>query len=128
MDKGNDPGAWFTAKIQSMTRKNFTSLRNAMKDGEETTQTFIATRGTPGTGKQGRIDTGKMLDSVGSDAKLMNEENAEGRFGWLDKKPFYAEYQEAGTQYIAPMYALSDAAEIVRDELIRDLNKNMKDA
>lgn len=121
-------GGWFEAKVESITRKNFQSLRNAMKDGQEITQTFIATRGTPGTGKQGRVDTGKMLDSVDSDAKLQNADEAIGRFGWLEQKPFYAEFQEAGTKYIAPMYALSDAAEIVKDEFIRDIGKNVKDA
>lgn len=121
-------GAWFEAKVNEINRKNFRSLQNAMKDGEETTQTFIATRGTAGTGKQGRVDTGRMLDSVDSEAKLQGRDEAVGRFGWLDKKPFYAEFQEAGTQYIEPMYALSDAAEIVLDELVKDIRDNVKDA
>lgn len=121
-------GAWFEGKVNEMNRRNFASLRRAMKDGEEVTQTFIATRGTPGTGKQGRIDTGRMLDSVDSQTKLQGSDEAEGRFGWLTQKPFYAEFQEAGTQYIAPMNALSDAAEIVVPELIRELRKNVRDA
>lgn len=121
-------GAWFEAKVNEMNRKNFASLRNAMKEGEEITQTFIATRGTEGTGKQGRVDTGKMLESVDSETNLKGSDEAEGRFGWLGKKPFYAEFQEPGTKYIAPMYALTDAADIVVDELIRDLGKNVRDA
>lgn len=121
-------GGWFEAKVNEMNRRNFASLRNAMKDGEEITQTFIATRGTEGTGKQGRIDTGKMLDSVDSETKLEGRDEAVGRFGWTDKTPFYAKYQEAGTKNIAPMYALSDAAEIVIDELAKDIGKNVRDA
>lgn len=121
-------GAWFEAKVNEINRRNFAALRSAMKDGEQTTQTFIATRGTAGTGKQGRVDTGKMLESVESEANLQGRDEAIGRFGWLDKKPFYAEFQEAGTKYIAPMYALSDAAEIVKAELIKDINDNVKGA
>lgn len=121
-------GAWFEAKVDEINRRNYRTLQNAMKDGEQITQTFIATRGTAGTGKQGRIDTGKMLESVDSSTALQGPDEAIGRFGWLEKKPFYAEYQEAGTKYIAPMYALSDAAEIVRDDFLKDIGKNVKDA
>lgn len=121
-------GNWFEGKVDEINRRNFRSLQNAMKEGEQVTQTFIATRGTAGTGKQGRVDTGKMLESVDSDTRLQGSDEAEGRFGWLNKKPFYAEFQEAGTKYIEPMYALSDAAEIVVDELIKDLRQNVRDA
>lgn len=121
-------GGWFQAKVDEINRRTFRTLENAMKEGEEITQTFIATRGTPGTGKQGRIDTGAMLNAVDSEAKLQGKDEAIGRFGWLDKKPFYAEYQEAGTKYIAPMYALSDAAEIVKAELIKNLGNDVKGA
>jgi hypothetical protein len=127
-DFERDAGAWFQAKVDELNRRTFRALQENMKDGEEITQTFIATRGTRKSGKQGRIDTGKMLDSVGSDAKLEGRDEAVGRFGWLDKKPFYAEYQEAGTEYIEPMYALSDAADIVKLQLIKDISDNVKDA
>lgn len=121
-------GGWFEAKVNEINRRNYRALQNAMKEGEEITQTFIATRGTAKSGKQGRIDTGKMLESVDSETNLTGRDEAEGRFGWLRKKPFYAEFQEAGTQYIEPMYALSDAAAIVIDELVKDINDNVKDA
>lgn len=121
-------GSWFQAKVDEINRKNFAALRENMKDGEEITQTFIATRGTEKSGKQGRVDTGAMLDAVDSDAKLVGKDEAIGRFGWLKKTPSYTKYQEAGTQYIAPMYALSDAAEIVRMQLIKDINDSVKGA
>lgn len=121
-------GAWFEAKVDEINRKNFRSLQNAMTDGEEITQTFIATRGTAGTGKQGRVDTGKMLESVDSSTTLQSKDEAIGKFGWLEKKPTYAEFQEAGTRYIEPMYALSDAAEIVKVQLVKDISNNVKDA
>lgn len=127
-DFGPAANAWFEAKVNAITRGNFRALQENMKDGEEITQTFIATRGTEKSGKQGRIDTGDMLDAVSSEAKLQNQDEAIGRFGWLKEKPFYAEYQEAGTRYIAPMYALSDAAEIVKDQLLKDISDNVKDA
>lgn len=120
--------SWFEAKVENLNRSTFRALDESMKEGAELTQTFIATRGTSATGKQGRVDTGKMLDSVGSEAKLLNKDEAEGRFGWLNEQPFYAEFQEAGTQYIQPMYALSDAADIVRQELEAKLGDAIKGA
>lgn len=121
-------GAWFDGKVENLNRRTFRALDESMKEGEELTQTFIATRGTSGTGKQGRVDTGKMLDSVGSEAKLLNKDEAEGRFGWIGEEPFYAEYQELGTQYIEPMNALSDAAEVTIQELRAKLGDAIKDA
>lgn len=121
-------GGWFQAKVDEINRRTFRTLQGSMKEGEQITQTFIATRGTAGTGKQGRVETGKMLDSVDSDAKLQGNDEAIGRFGWLDKKPFYAEFQEGGTKHIAPMYALSDAAEIVKADLVSKLSKDVKGA
>lgn len=127
-DFGKAAGDWFEVKVNEINRKNYRALQESMKDGEETTQTFIATRGTPGTGKQGRVDTGAMLNAVDSDTHLKSRDEAEGRFGWLDKKPYYAEYQEDGTKYIPPMYALQDAAEIVKAELLRKVRENVRDA
>ena len=121
-------GGWFQAKVDEINRKNYAALRENMKDGEEITQTFIATRGTEKSGKQGRVDTGAMLDAVDSETQLKSKDEAIGKFGWLKKKPSYAPYQEDGTKYIAPMYALSDAAEIVKLQLIKDISDNVKDA
>lgn len=126
-------GSWFQAKVDEINRKNFAALRDNMKDGEEITQTFIATRGTEKSGKQGRVDKGIMLDAVDSDTKLVSKDEAVGRFGWIKKTPFYAKYQEGGTkvngeEYVPPMYALSDAAEIVKAQLIKDISDNVKDA
>lgn len=121
-------GGWFQAKVDEINRKNFAALRGGMQDGEEITQTFIATRGTEKSGKQGRVDTGAMLDAVDSDTTLKSKDEAIGRFGWLKEKPSYAQYQEDGTRYIAPMYALSDAAEIVKIQLIKDISDNVKGA
>jgi len=121
-------GGWFEGKVREINRRTFRALQTNMKEGEEVTQTFIATRGTPGTGKQGRIDTGLMLDSVDSEAESKGADEAIGRFGWLDKKPFYAEFQEAGTRYIPPMFALQDAGEIIKKQLVKDISDAVKDA
>jgi len=126
-DFGRAIHTWFEAKVENLNRRTFRALDESMKEGEELTQTFIATRGTSGTGKQGRVDTGKMLESVGSDAKLLNKDDAEGSFGFKDG-PFYTVFQELGTRSIEPMYALSDAAEIVRQELEDKLGEAIKGA
>lgn len=119
---------WFEAKVNKINRQTIKALETNMKDGEEITQTFIATRGTPGTGKQGRVDTGLMLESVESETQAMGPDEVIGRFGWIDKKPFYAEYQEAGTPYIPPMYALQDAGDIIKRQLVKDISDAVKDA
>lgn len=128
MVKGDDPGAWFTAKVAELNRKNFRALDNAMRGGESVTKNLISTRGTPKSGKTGRIDTGKMRDSVDSETKLDNADEATGRFGWTAESPYYALYQEYGTSTIPAMYALTDAAEIAKTQLLRDINNNVKDA
>lgn len=120
--------SWYELKVENLDRRTFRALDESMKDGEELTQTFIATRGTEKSGKQGRVDTGKMLESVTSETKLVSNDEAEGRFGWLGEQPFYAEYQEAGTSTIAPMYALSDAAEVTIQELRAKLGDAIRGA
>lgn len=128
MASGPDPRAWFEAKVRKLTAESFQSLEDAMEAGENITKHHIETRGTEGTGKRGRVDTGEMRDRVTSDAVKQGSDVMIGRFGWIEKKPFYAEFQEDGTKYIEPMYALSDAAEEVLQDYLRDMDGIVRDA
>lgn len=128
MTSGFPGEAWFEAKVNELNRKSFRALREAMEAGENITKHNIENRGTAKSGKRGRIDTGTMRDSVESDAKLVSPDEAIGRFGWLNKKPDYVKYQEPGTQYIEPMWALQDAGEEVMQDYLRDMNDIVKDS
>lgn len=56
-----------------------------------------------------RIRTGHMIGSVGHRMKTASGGVIEGEFGWTAAGDQYFRYQERGTSYIAPMYALADA-------------------
>lgn len=128
MTSSKDVMAWLNAKIGRLDKGSMDALSEAMEAGENITKHNIETRGTEGTGKRGRVETGKMRDSVGSEAKRTGLGRAEGRFGWLQKGPYYTPYQEEGTKNIEPMYALSDAAEEVQQDYIRHMDNVVKDA
>lgn len=121
-------GAWFDGKVDALNRKSFKALREAMEAGENVTKHNIENRGTDKSGKRGRIDTGKMRDSVESEAKLVSKDEAIGKFGWIDKKPFYVEFQEPGTERIPAMWALSDAAEEILQDYLHEMDGIVKDA
>lgn len=128
MASGTDPRAWFEAKVRQLTSESFNALEDAMEAGENITKHNIETRGTIKSGKRGRVETGEMRDSVQSDTVKQGPDVMIGRFGWLEKKPFYAEFQEDGTKYIEPMYALSDAAEEVKIDYLEKMEGIVRDA
>lgn len=92
------------------------ALETALASGEDLGQRYISTRGIT---KPGRILTGDMLQSFTS-AILRTANGAVGTLGWIDDEPFYSFFQEYGTQYIEPMFALRDAAEAVKNQLIEN--------
>lgn len=125
---GADAVAWFETKLREINRGAFRAISEAAEAGENITKHHIATRGTAKSGKRGRIDSGAMHDLVGSEAHLINADLAEGKFGWLGESPRWAEYQELGTEYIQPMYALADAAEEVGEDYVEEIRKVIKNA
>lgn len=120
--------AWFEGKVRAINAASRRALEDAMEAGENITKHHIETRGTEGTGKRGRIETGKMLNSVDHSVKNTGPDSMEGRFGWLNQQPAWALYQEYGTKYIEPMYALSDAFEEVKIDYLRDMEDAVRDA
>ena len=93
------------------------------EQGAQEMQQYIRERGTAyseyrysrGQGNSaGREDTGTMLEAVGyTVTSYKTRVNAE--VGWLEDFKKYFDYQERGTRWIEPMYALRDASATMRD-------------
>lgn len=116
-----------------MTRELAHAVENAVEAGENVTKHHIETRGTEGTGKRGRVETGRMRDSVGSRMDEQSASGLQGRFGWLDEQPEYARFQEPGFTHtsgitVEGMFALSDAAEEVVQDLRDDIDKIVRNS
>lgn len=114
--------AWFDAKVQELRRETAEAVRDVAKEGEDTTREYIATRGIK---KPGRIDTSAMIDSVGSRVEKESADEIIASFGFYDG-PDYTPFQELGTSAIAPMYALTDAAEEAGDNLSKRVGQAVK--
>ena len=118
---------WFRAKVGRIEHGAEGVLREVTDEGAALMRENIATRGTAKSGREGRIDTGLMYDSVNTSVTTSERGNVTGRFGWIGRKEKYFPMQELGfTHYLSgeavePMYALADASEYVfekyRDEL-----------
>ena len=72
-----------------------TLVSEAMNIGAETQRQIIENSGTVKSGKQGRIETGLMLNSVQSAGADRVGNVIEGRFGWRDPEDYFI-YQEQG--------------------------------
>lgn len=124
--------AWFERKVESLSREARDAVKDAGKSGENLTKHNIETRGTARSGKRGRVETGRMRDSVTSSFSG-NKYVSVSRFGWLEEEPFYAIFQELGFEHrsgvqVEGMYALSDAGEEVWMDLQRDIDRIVKDS
>lgn len=124
---GDRPDLWFREKVESIQKEARSALAGAAQEGEQITKHHIETRGTAKSGKRGRVDTGTMRDSVDSAVTVDRKDLVRSEFGWLGQTPFYAKFQELGTdQGIEGMYALTDAFQEVtqnlEDELKRGIN------
>jgi len=117
---------WYRSKQTRLEKGTVEQLKKAGEEGKRLTQEYISTRGTPKSGKRGRIETGKMHDRVGY--RLVGQgDSLQIRFGWESSREPYFKYQETGFLHrggvtVEGMYALSDAA----DKVIRDLEADIK--
>lgn len=117
--------ARFNAKVDSLEDGNRELAIKAGDEIAEVTRQHIKTRGTAKSGKQGRIDTRAMLNSVESEVTKDTPEEVEVQAGYHDA-PFYTVFQELGTRRIEAMNALADAAEQVIPKLARDIQQNVR--
>lgn len=104
------------------------AVHEAGVQGENLVKEYISTRGVGG--KQGRIETGKMRDSVGH-RNTGNRYSAKTAFGWIEQGPEYTPYQERGFRHtsgtsVPGMYALSDAFEKVRADVEAAIRRSVR--
>lgn len=108
-------------RIENLPQEQLDQAAQIMEDvteeGADMMREYIRTRGTDKSGKAGRIETGKMLDSVES-AVHRNPKSVRGEFGWgVSGGPHekYFDYQENGFKHwisgenVPPMHAMLDA-------------------
>lgn len=114
--------AWFNAKVERLTDEAGEVIVQAGDDVARITRRHIETRGTAKSGKQGRIETGAMLNAVDNEVVKRTQDEVEVRAGYHDA-PYYTVFQELGTSRIEAMYALTDAAEEVLADLPSQIRK-----
>lgn len=119
--------AWFNGKVDRMNDNLRDVVDDSIERGERITDHHIRTRGTAKSGKQGRIETEAMVNSVSSQMIRDNDKEVVGSFGYHDA-PFYTVFQELGTSRIEAMYALTDAAEEILADLPKEIRAAVKDA
>lgn len=113
--------------VKEIEREAAKVVDETAKEGAEVMREFIATRGTGYRGHEGRVETGAMLEAVGSVTEKTSE-GVRGRFGWgIGGKAAenYFRWQEQGFTIassgrdVPPMHALLDAFITVREDFIR---------
>lgn len=123
---------WVEDKVNRLTDSAKEAIREGAKEGEDLTKLHIENRGTAKSGKQGRIETGRMRDAVSSRVDKDTDTEIEASFGWLDDRATYFGLQERGFTHVSGvnvegMFALSDAADQVSREIERKLGRAVKD-
>lgn len=123
---------WVEDKLDRLTEAGKDAIREGAKEGEALTKEHIQTRGTAKSGKQGRIETGRMLNAVTSRVEKDTDTEIEAAFGWLDDRENYFALQERGFTHVSGvtvegMFALSDAGEEVARQITRKIGSAVKD-
>jgi len=116
--------SWFEAQVDEIRDTGKNAVQETTQEGAELVRRYISTRGTAKSGKQGRIETGAMLNSVDDQIVTESRDEIVGRFGMGDA-PEYAVFQEYGTSTIEAMYAITDAAEQMGDKFIAAVRRGI---
>lgn len=109
-------GAAIEAEIKGLRQDVGTEVKKLAQDGEDMMKEFIETRGTAKSGKRGRIETGEMRDAVANRVLEDTDQATRAEYGWIDDSPGHRTYQELGTKFIEPMFALRDSQEATTEE------------
>lgn len=99
----------------------FPEFERIAQEGADVIRYVIATSSTPtglAEGREGRIKTGAMIDSVGSKVNI-GKTSMSAVAGFINNRPDYTIYQENGTRRIQAM----DAIIIAREYMISALGK-----
>lgn len=119
--------SWFSAKVDNLNDGLREIAKESAEDGEKLTKQYIETRGTAKSGKQGRIETSAMLNSVSSGVVRETKEEIQTRFGYKNA-PYWTAYQDPGFEHVNGVtvegtYALTDASEEVFEDLRKDIER-----
>ena len=124
--------AWFDRKVNALRQNLQEAGKDLSDDISDTTKEFIASRPSAKSGKAGRIDTGKMYDSVSAEQVSGSRDEWTFRAGYHNG-PKWTPYQEAGFdhnwsgEHIAGTYALHDAEDLAKAELPRRIKRAVMD-
>lgn len=108
------------------------TAEKAARDGRDFVRYRILTSGTAKSGKQGRVETGKMVDSVKHRVTGVSNTKATAKFGWLARPEEYFSYQDKGFTHwksgetVEGMNAIADAREEIKDLIREDLKRGLR--
>lgn len=124
--------SYVTMELRFAMEDTVEFTENVMRDTVENTGTdktwSRSWKGRSSSGR-GRVDTGKMRDSIDSEVEVIGDKEVVGRVGWLKGSPEYTKFQEYGFRHwitgqtIAGMFATREGAEQGFDELLSNLEK-----
>lgn len=123
---------WMKSLELKMAELIAETAEKGARDGRDFVKYRILTSGTAKSGKQGRIETGKMVDGV--DYRTMGHTNTRARvkFGWLSRPENYFSYQDKGFTHwksgetVEGMNAIADAREEIKDLIREDLKRRLR--
>lgn len=130
---GTSAQTWFEGVAKKMIDGISDVVESAVDEGKEVTQHNIETRGTMKSGKRGRIETGKMRNAVDSEITKRDKSGVSGKFGWINEFEPYFGFQEGGFEHVGGvtvdgMYAISDAAKEVFENIEDDIDRAVRRA
>jgi hypothetical protein len=105
---------------------------NAAEDGAQLAEELTRSRPSARSGKEGRVETGKMADSFKARVVTSTPERIVTEFGSLDNVEKYFVYQtETGFTFfdgvwVEPTYAMRDVTEYVRAQVSQWVERSGK--
>lgn len=102
-------------------------MTEVIKQAVEDMRRFTESRPSAKSGKQGRVETGQMLDAIAGRVQQEGDRIV-GEFGFLDRQDLYFALQTSlgfrhqSGAFIEPTFAQRDAQRIAIEQLLRKLN------
>jgi len=124
--------SYTTKELRFAMEETVEFTENVMRDTVEnsgTDKTWSRSWNGRTSSGRGRVDTGKMRNSIDSQVEVRGNGDVVGRVGWIKGTPEYTKFQEYGFRHwitgqsIAGMFATRDGAEQGFDELLSNLEK-----
>lgn len=119
--KGAKPSVSFRRIVREVEQNTADDMGDAGVYGRDKMREYISTRATQWgrevMGREGRIETGKMIGAVGYRDGKYGPSRRRLEIGWISEKQDYFRYQETGFnnkrtgRWVEGMYAMQDAVE-----------------